>query len=180
MVMDLEYTRRLMPACEEQVAWDKGRVRLRLTAYLPSELPPLEYVTSARAVVVRGDSVLVVRDSENTWHIFPGGQREPGESLETTLAREVLEETGWTIRDPALLGVMVFHHLTRRPAHYAYPYPDFVQLVYRAHAWEFTPADKKRGEHEWESGFRPISRARQLGLPVSQQVFLNAALASEE
>lgn len=174
-----EYLSRVRPACEERVLWDKGRMRLRLTAYITSRAPPLAYVTSVRAIVLRGNSVLAVRDSENTWHILPGGRREPDETPAETLAREVLEETGWTIRDPALLGVLVFHHLSERPRHYAYPYPEFVQLVYRASAFEYTPAKKVHGEHEWESAFRPVGQARRLGLPVSQQVLLNAALAGE-
>lgn len=164
------------PVCEERAVWGKGRIRLRVMAYLTTDLPPLEYVTSVRAIVLRGDSVLVVRDSEHTWHILPGGRREPGEDLQATLGREVLEETGWTIRAPAFLGVMVFHHLTARPAHYAYPYPEFVQLVYVASGDEFRPLEMKHIEYETEAEFRPIDQVRQLGLPTSQQVFLNEAL----
>jgi 8-oxo-dGTP pyrophosphatase MutT (NUDIX family) len=69
---------------------------LRVAGYLSRELPPLPYVTSVRAVVSRGDLVLVMRNRDGV-HVLPGGQREPGETLVQTLEREVLEEAGWTI-----------------------------------------------------------------------------------
>jgi 8-oxo-dGTP pyrophosphatase MutT (NUDIX family) len=47
-----------------------------------------------------------------------------------TLHREVLEETGWTIRDARLIGLAHFQHLAPKPNHKRYPYPDFLHLVY--------------------------------------------------
>jgi 8-oxo-dGTP pyrophosphatase MutT (NUDIX family) len=44
--------------------------------------------------------------------------------LEQTVRREVLEETGWAIDPPKLLGVKHFRHLTPKPAGYSCPYPD--------------------------------------------------------
>lgn len=68
--------------------------RLQLTYYLSNEQPPLKYVTSVRSVVFQANSMMVVRDAENSYHIFPGGSPKQGEALEETLRREVLEETG--------------------------------------------------------------------------------------
>ncbi len=147
-----------------------------ITSYLASEPPPIHYVTSVRAVVFRGNLVLVVRDSENTLHVTPGGRREQNETIETTLEREILEETDWTICAPSLIGFMHFHHLAPRPVDYAYPHPDFLQLAYVANADNFIPAAKLHGQYELESGFRSIDHVNTLGLSPSQQVFLTAAL----
>jgi ADP-ribose pyrophosphatase YjhB (NUDIX family) len=58
---------------------------------------------------------MVVRDPGSV-HILPGGRRRGGESLEQTLRRELLEETGWTINQPQLLGVRHFHQFGPTPA----------------------------------------------------------------
>lgn len=39
---------------------------------------------------------------------FPGGHVEPGESFTESVVREVLEETGLTIQNPALCGIKQF------------------------------------------------------------------------
>ncbi len=161
---------------EESAVWGGGALPLRITSYLSSEQPPLDYVTSVRAVVLQGDSVLVVRDAANSFHITPGGRREKDESVEATLRREVLEETGWTIIEVSSLGFMHFHHLAPKPNGYIYPHPDFVQLVYAAHAGEFVPEAQQFGEYELETGFQSIVEAQRLNLTASQRLFLEAAL----
>jgi ADP-ribose pyrophosphatase YjhB (NUDIX family) len=98
----------------------------------------LAYVTSVRALVCKGDALLVMED-EAGLHILPGGRREQGEAIEETLQREVLEESGWTLRLGPLLGVMHFRHRGPKPTQaadspYRYPYPDFLNLVYLADA----------------------------------------------
>lgn len=54
----------------------------------------------AAAVVRRAGRVLVQTrtDSWRGWWEFPGGGREPGESLEQTVVRECLEELGLPVR----------------------------------------------------------------------------------
>jgi 8-oxo-dGTP pyrophosphatase MutT (NUDIX family) len=59
---------------------------------------------SAKAVVVVEHRLLVTRnrtpgDTGPDWYIFPGGGQQPGETLHTTLVREVREETGFDPRD---------------------------------------------------------------------------------
>jgi 8-oxo-dGTP pyrophosphatase MutT (NUDIX family) len=161
---------------EDSATWGNGTLPLRITAYLSCEQPPLAYVTSVRAVVLQGNSVLVVRDAANSFHVTPGGRREKDESVEATLRREVLEETGWTLADASPLGYMHFHHLAPRLVDYIYPHPDFVQLVYAAHAGEFLPEAQQLGEYELETGFRSVAEAQGLNLTVSQRLFLDAAL----
>jgi 8-oxo-dGTP pyrophosphatase MutT (NUDIX family) len=87
---------------EEDYRW--GGLRLHVTSYLCDDLPPAALLTSARAVVLQAGGVLVVRDPTGV-HILPGGRRKPGETLAQTVRREVLEETGWVIGPPQLLGV---------------------------------------------------------------------------
>jgi ADP-ribose pyrophosphatase YjhB (NUDIX family) len=56
--------------------------------------------TAARAIIVRDESLLVVRyhDAQGDWYTLPGGAQRPGEGLTVALAREVAEETGLCIQ----------------------------------------------------------------------------------
>lgn len=69
---------------------------------------PPRNVTSVGGLVVRNDSLLVVRmsygPSAGRWMI-PGGLLDPGETLDTAVAREVLEETGITARPVGIAGI---------------------------------------------------------------------------
>jgi 8-oxo-dGTP pyrophosphatase MutT (NUDIX family) len=169
-----EFLARCLPQTEEIVHWDT--LRLRVTSHTAAELPPLEFVTSARAVVLRNGSVMVVRDPDGT-HLLPGGRREPDEALDATLRREVLEETGWTIDEPRMLGAKHFHHLTPRPPQYRYPYPDFLQVVYFAHALTYLPEARESAGYELEAKFMPIEAALELPLAPNDRLWLQAALA---
>jgi 8-oxo-dGTP diphosphatase len=48
---------------------------------------------SAKAIVLDGDRVLLVRNYRNEWEL-PGGRPDDGESLAAAAVREVREETG--------------------------------------------------------------------------------------
>jgi hypothetical protein len=67
------------PLGEELAVWNNGQIHLRVVGYLTHELPPLNYVTSARAIVFRDDRILAFRDGHGA-HILPGGRREPKEA----------------------------------------------------------------------------------------------------
>lgn len=135
------------PVARGSVVWGKeGEERwpLDVTAYLTEDCPPLAYVTSVRALVLKDDALLAM-DDEAGLHIMPGGRREPGEAPVETLRREVLEESGWTLRVGPLLGVLHFRHLGPEPSRaaaspYHYPYPDFLNLVYLAEAVAYDAA----------------------------------------
>lgn len=163
------------PLVEESAAWADGRIQLQVTSYLAGRLPPIEHVTSVRCLLFKDETVLVQRDLSGM-HILPGGRREDGENLEQALRREVLEETGWTIDSPHLLGCMHFRHLTPRPVDYAYPYPDFVQVVFMAEASRYRGEHMVEDEYVVDSVFRSIAEVRELPLMTGQRLFLDAAL----
>lgn len=165
---------RLTPGGSAGDAW--GAMRFEITAYLTAEPPPPAYTTSVRAVVTRGSSLLVVRDPENV-HILPGGRREHGESMEQTLRREVLEETGWSLLGIKPLGILHFHHLTPEPPGYAYPFPDFLQAVYVARADEHLAHLREQGGYELDAQFQPLAAIRKLPLRAVERVFLDAVSA---
>jgi 8-oxo-dGTP pyrophosphatase MutT (NUDIX family) len=170
------------PQAREDVRW--GELRLHVATYLCTRLPPAELITSARAVMLQAGQVMVVRDPGSV-HILPGGRRQAGESLEQTLRRELLEETGWAIDEPHLLGIKHFRHRNLKPAGFPYPdylypdylYPDFFQAVYVAHARSFHPAARELGGYELGAAFHPVADVQHLALPPSERLFLDAALS---
>ncbi len=156
---------------DEQVEWPP--LQLRVHTYLTTTLPPLGLVTSVRALVRQDDRILVVRDPSCV-HILPGGRREPAEPLLQTLEREVLEETGWMLRDIRPLGLVHFHHLTSKPIDYRYPYPDFLHVVYVATAHRYDARQREVDGYELDSGFQPLTTAMMLPLSRRERVFLEA------
>ncbi len=176
MVPDLAaFLARHMPLAEELAVWGAGTLPLRITAYLGSESPPLPYITSVRGLIFRDDALLVLRNLDGA-HIMPGGRREAGETLEETLRREVLEETGWTVRAPAMLGFMHLHHLSPRPPGQPYPHPDFAQVVYIAEAERYVPDARVPDDYEIDARFRPLSTVEAPELSPGEQVYLATAL----
>lgn len=64
----------------------------------------------AEAIVVKDGKVLLAKRSPklsepNKWAI-PGGFMDRDETIEQAVRREVLEETGWTIKEPTLFRVI--------------------------------------------------------------------------
>lgn len=120
------------PLTEERVVWSGGGRELVQTrgAYaLEAETAlPLGLVTSVRAVLTRGRDIMVVRDPGGE-HIVPGGRIDDGEELLEALKRELMEETGWSVRGtPTRLGLFHYHIHSPKPERYPYPYPDFLQI----------------------------------------------------
>ena len=158
---------------EESATW--GTMRLRIGGYLSDEMPALRYITSARAVVFRGDHVLVVRDPADE-HILPGGRLEAEESPEEAVRREVLEETGWTLGTIVLIGFLHLHHLSPRPPDFPYPYPDFVQTVFAGEAETFSEESREEDEYVIAVDLRPIEAVRAMDPTLGQMHFLDAAV----
>ena len=59
----------------DDVRW--GELELRVTSRRADALPDPALVTSARAILFRGDEVMVVCDPTSV-HVLPGGRLEPG------------------------------------------------------------------------------------------------------
>jgi 8-oxo-dGTP pyrophosphatase MutT (NUDIX family) len=66
---------------------------------------PLRLGCSAVLFDPAGEKILLTRRADNGQWVLPGGGLESGESLAEACAREVLEETGLTVRVMRLLGV---------------------------------------------------------------------------
>jgi len=163
------------------VAWGTAAspIPLRIAGYLSEELPPLEYVTSVRGVVFRGNRVLVMRNRDEV-HVLPGGQREGGETLVETLQREVLEEAGWTVEVGGMLGFLHLRHLGPKPPGslpgFPYLYPDFAQVVFLAGAADHRPEARLPDDYEVEAAFCTVSEAKALGAVLAGKLFLEEAV----
>ncbi|GLZ76001.1 hypothetical protein Afil01_08080 [Actinorhabdospora filicis] len=159
------------PAAVTEARWDWHGVPLplRVAAHLTTAEPPDGLITSVRCLVGVGDAIVVCETPLDV-HVTPGGRREPGESLEDTAVREVREETGWIVTAGALvrLGFLHFEHLAPVPADYAYPAPDFFQVVYSARLPAGTPEPTGWTDTEgWETRSRLATRAELAGLALS-------------
>jgi 8-oxo-dGTP pyrophosphatase MutT (NUDIX family) len=164
-----------VPVAEETESW--GAMPLRIESYLSHEEPPITYITSVRGVVIRDRSVLVYWDDRDQPQILVGGRCEPGETLEQTLRREVLEEAGVEIRRSILIGFLHYRHLGPKPAGYAYPFPDFVQAVYAAQAGRDCPQARMYDEYVRHSSFIPVDDVEALTLRDRDRPFLVEALS---
>jgi 8-oxo-dGTP diphosphatase len=166
------------PLATQDAAWMGGALGLRIASCLCAEPPPIAYVNSVRCIVFQGDSVLVIRGirGPTDLHIVPGGRREGDETLEETLRREVLEETGWTVTNAALLGFSHFHILDR-PPDYAYPHSGFINLIFTADAVSHDPGALRVDDVEIGLGFYSLADVQSLDLSPAERCFLDAALA---
>jgi 8-oxo-dGTP pyrophosphatase MutT (NUDIX family) len=163
----------LSPVSTETETW--GGLPLLIHGYLSDSLPAIRWISSVRCVIFSNDKVLVVR-SPDSIHVLPGGRLESGETLLETLHREVLEETGWTVKNPELLGFIHYHHLAQKPPDYPYVYPDFVQVVYHATASGQQAAQRLADEYEIEARFVVADEVQQLALSARDRLYLQAAI----
>ena len=159
------------PFCESETRWADGKLPLRLHYYVSDEQPPEKLVTSVRCLVLKDDSVLVLRNREG-YHVLPGGRCEEGESLEQTLYREVAEETGWTIEAVSRLGFIHLEHLGPKPTGYRFPHPHFFQIVYTVCASEYLPDSMIYDDYEESAAFVPMGELDSLGISDAELGYL--------
>lgn len=131
------------PFFDHEVQRPQGRLRVR--GYTAAIAVPDVLVSAVRAVVFKGPRVVVVSESEGTRHVMPGGRREPGESLEATVRRELLEECGWHVGELRPFAFLHFQHAGPAPPH---DWCDFANVIYVTDCarYERRALDRTQGE----------------------------------
>src|SRR5688572_16329171 len=59
-----------------------------------NEIDDCLYRVAARVLVVQDDKILLVKEASDDWWALPGGGIDHGETIESTVTREVEEELG--------------------------------------------------------------------------------------
>ena len=72
----------------------------------------------------RADGFVLVQERIKYWKgiAFPGGHAEPGESFEQAAVREMREETGLTVENPRLCGVIHWDNPEKREKYIVFAY----------------------------------------------------------
>ncbi len=109
--------------------------------------------------------ILLMRRSDNGQWGLPGGYVELGESVTQAVAREVEEETGWSVRIGALIGVY------SEPSRQVIDYGDGrrVQAVNLCfHAEALAPGTATTPDETLEQGFFPIDGLPEPFVPIHE------------
>ena len=108
----------------------------------------------SRAVILKGDRILLSHETLSDLWMLPGGGQEAGETPEECCIREVEEETGFKVRiDRAILKLNEYYEEYRYISHY------FLCEVVGEGTMRLTAQEQRRGLHpEW----LPLSEALDL------------------
>lgn len=91
---------------------------------ISTELPPDELIQSVPVIGSVGDDIVICQDNRPDVWFLPGGTREPGESLDHCLARELREEAGARLASPFRpLGAHLGRSAAAKPFRPHLPYP---------------------------------------------------------
>lgn len=128
-----------------------------------SRTEPAEF--TVMCMVEDGQGNVLVQDrADKNWPgiVFPGGHVEPRESFVRAVVREMYEETGLTVENPALCGVKQFQDGRR-----------YVVLLYRASRFTGVLRSSDEGRVFW----MPLAELPQARLADSFQDMLEVFLA---
>jgi ADP-ribose pyrophosphatase YjhB (NUDIX family) len=164
----------LAPISDREGTYIYAPVRAR--TYVADIAWPEAIVSSVRAVVFRGRAVVVVRHWDGHRHIKPGGRREPGETIEQAVRREVLEESGWRLGALKPLGFEHLEFLGERPADFAFP-SGFINPIYVAEGAAYDRSARDLTQAEAGSSLVSIARALR-ELAEWETALLRAAVAA--
>ena len=94
-------------------------------------------------MIHRGEELLLQNRVKTNWrgYCFPGGHVEPGESIVDSVAREMKEETGLTVRDLRLCGIKQFPIDGGR----------YLVFFFKTDAFEGDLVSSEEGKVEWIS-----------------------------
>jgi 8-oxo-dGTP pyrophosphatase MutT (NUDIX family) len=151
-----------------------GNRHLRITTLLTSSMPPQDHVSAAHCLGFdEKGAFLLTKHVDRQWTI-PGGHREPHETPEEAMRREVMEEAAAVVADPVLLAIDRIQ-LMRGPVDPRYPVPSF-QVFFVARVVELNPLVPNL--ECTESRLFSVDEARQLpGWMSDNQHLFDAALA---
>lgn len=139
--------------------WEWGGI----DAQFSTTPPPDELVTNIHVVGFVGERVLICRDARDVWFL-PGGTREPGESVEECVARELAEEAGAELDGPLRL-VGAHHAVSDRPEPYRPHQPHPAKVWLWCHADVVVtgaPGNPDDGEKVLEVRAAPLEEALEL------------------
>jgi ADP-ribose pyrophosphatase YjhB (NUDIX family) len=175
MTTNEEHARAFLQCHETFDGWQESwkGVPLAFRVGLTSEIPQRDVIASVRAIVLRGDRVLLVHAEVPLLTV--GGRPEPGETLAEALEREFAEETGWRV---VPIGVIRFVHALhldeQRPA-WGRPAPHFLDVVFAVEAVSFE--ESRQGADEWKCDFVPIASLEEHAIHSIDATMLEAALS---
>lgn len=126
------YLERNEPLLAVEFQWPNGSV-VTARSFTVVEALPDEVVQSVRCLVFTDDEHLVMcENARGVRHVWPGGRREPGETLAQTACREVLEETGWLVAPESLtqVGWLHFEAGPHSGPEIPWPHPDIFHALF--------------------------------------------------
>jgi len=120
-----------------------GHLSLRFTL----STPPDALVSNVRVIGLRRGRI-VLCSNDLGWRFLPGGTREPGERVQDTAERELLEEAGAVLRGPmTTVGAFKVHNAAA-PYRPHLPHPDSYWLYVTAEVEiRQPPTNPASGEH---------------------------------
>lgn len=92
------------------------------------EPPPAELIANVNIAAYTAGGWLLLELTSGLWEI-PGGTREPGESWQDALMRELLEETGARLVTRRVIGAWACVSSAERPYRPHLPHPRFFRCV---------------------------------------------------